>query len=56
MLSKVQRIWHQSESKQMCIYGIFKDDFGFYYFHKKETTRSKEIRAIVNNVRNTICF
>jgi hypothetical protein len=26
----------------MCIYGIFKDDLGFYYFQKKETTISKE--------------
>jgi hypothetical protein len=26
----------------MSIYGIFKDDFGFYCFQKKETTKSKE--------------
>ncbi len=26
----------------MCIYGIFNDDFGFYCFQRKETTRSKE--------------
>jgi hypothetical protein len=26
----------------MCIYDIFKDDLGFYYFQKKETTKSKE--------------
>ncbi len=28
--------------KQLCIYGIFKDDFGFYCFERKETTKSKE--------------
>jgi hypothetical protein len=26
----------------MCIYGIFKDDLGFYYFQKKEITISIE--------------
>jgi hypothetical protein len=26
----------------MCIYDIFKDDPGFYYFQRKETTKSKE--------------
>jgi hypothetical protein len=26
----------------MCIYGIFRDDFRFYYFQRKETIRSKE--------------
>jgi hypothetical protein len=26
----------------MCIYGIFRDDLGFYYFQRKETTKSKE--------------
>jgi hypothetical protein len=26
----------------MCIYGIFKDDIVFYYFQKRETTKSKE--------------
>jgi hypothetical protein len=26
----------------VCIYGIFKDDLGFYYFQRKETTKSKE--------------
>jgi hypothetical protein len=26
----------------MCIYGILKDDLGFYYFQRKETTRFKE--------------
>jgi hypothetical protein len=26
----------------MCIHGIFKDDIGFYYFQRKETTRSKD--------------
>ncbi len=31
-----------SLSKQMCIYGTFRDDLGFYYFQKKETTISKE--------------
>jgi hypothetical protein len=31
-----------SESKQMCIHGIFKDDLGFYYFQKRETTISKD--------------
>jgi len=32
----------------MCIYGIFKDDLGFYCFQGRETTRSKEIQAILN--------
>jgi hypothetical protein len=26
----------------MCIYGIFKNDLGFYYFQRKETAISKE--------------
>jgi hypothetical protein len=26
----------------MCIYGIFRNDLGFYYFQRKETTRFKE--------------
>jgi hypothetical protein len=26
----------------MCIYDIFKDDLGFYYFQIRETTKSKE--------------
>jgi hypothetical protein len=26
----------------MCIYGIFKDDLGFYCFQRREITRSKE--------------
>ncbi len=26
----------------MCIYGIFKDDLGFYCFQRRETTKSKE--------------
>jgi hypothetical protein len=26
----------------MCIYGIFKDDIGFYCFQRREITRSKE--------------
>jgi hypothetical protein len=26
----------------MCIYGIFRDNFGFYYFQRGETTKSKE--------------
>jgi hypothetical protein len=26
----------------MCIYGIFKDDLGFYYFQRRETIESKE--------------
>jgi hypothetical protein len=26
----------------MCIYGIFKNDLGFYCFQRKETTKSKE--------------
>ncbi len=30
------------ESKQMCIYGILRDDVGFYCFQRRETTRSKE--------------
>jgi hypothetical protein len=34
----------------MCIYGIFKDDIGFYYFKRKETTKSKEN---INNVKHT---
>jgi hypothetical protein len=32
----------------MCIYGIFKDDLGFYCFQRRETTRSKEDITIVN--------
>jgi hypothetical protein len=32
----------------MCIYGIFRGDIGFYYFQRRETTRSKEDKAIVN--------
>jgi hypothetical protein len=31
----------------MCIYGIFRDDLGFYYFQRRETTRSKK------NTRNS---
>jgi hypothetical protein len=26
----------------MCIYGIFKDDLGFYRFQRREITRSKK--------------
>ncbi len=26
----------------MCIFVILKDDFGFYYFQRRETTKSKE--------------
>jgi hypothetical protein len=26
----------------MCIYGIFRDDLGFYCFQKREITRTKE--------------
>jgi hypothetical protein len=33
--------------QKISIYGIFRDDFGFYYFQKRETTRSKE------NTRNS---
>jgi hypothetical protein len=29
----------------MCIYGIFKDDIGFYYLKKREITKSKENRS-----------
>ncbi len=36
------------ESRQMCIYSIFRDDIGFYYFRRMETTISKEIQVIVN--------
>jgi hypothetical protein len=25
----------------VCIYGIFKDDFGFYCFQRRESTKSK---------------
>jgi formylmethanofuran dehydrogenase subunit B len=32
----------------MCIYGIFKDDLGFYYFQGRETTRFLKIQVIVN--------
>ncbi len=28
--------------KQMCIYGVFGDDIGFYYFQRRKTIRSKE--------------
>ncbi len=51
MFSKVQRIWHLFESKQMCIYGIFKDDLGFYCFQRREITRSK--KDISNNKHAT---
>jgi hypothetical protein len=42
MFSKVQRIWHKFEYKKMCLYGILKDDIGFYCFQGRETTKSKE--------------
>jgi hypothetical protein len=42
MFLKVQRIWHSSESRQMCINGIFRDELGFYCFQRRETTISKE--------------
>ncbi len=42
IFSIMQRIWNQSKSKTMCIYGIFRDDLGFYCFQRKDTTRSKE--------------
>jgi hypothetical protein len=32
----------------MCIYGILKDDLGFYCFQIRETTIFKENIAIVN--------
>jgi hypothetical protein len=48
MFSKVQRIWHQFESKQMCIHGIFKDDIGFYCFQKRKLPDPNKIEAIVN--------
>jgi len=34
---------------QKCIYGIFKNDIGFYYFQRKEITRSKEN---TNNIKH----
>ncbi len=48
MFLKVQKIWYQFKSRQMCIYGIFKDDLGFYYFQGRETTRFLKIQVIVN--------
>jgi hypothetical protein len=36
----------------MCIYGILKDDLGFYCFQKREITKSKE--NINNNKHATI--
>jgi hypothetical protein len=32
----------------MCIYGIFRDDLRFYYFQRRETTKSKVDTSIVN--------
>jgi hypothetical protein len=32
----------------MCIYDIFKDDFGFYYFQKRELPNLEKIQAIVS--------
>jgi hypothetical protein len=32
----------------MCIYGIFKDDIGFYYFQKGKLPNPKKIQTIIN--------
>jgi hypothetical protein len=35
-------MWHYFKSRQMHIYGIFRDDPRFYYFERREIARSKE--------------
>ncbi len=47
MFSKMQRVWHQFESRKMCIYGIFGTILRFIVLTEGKTLDHKKIEALV---------